>query len=773
MKILPFSEIDPSDWDALVASSPDGFLWATAAWREVVLGVERWGLVDHSFGIYDGGRLVAVTPLQYIPAIQQLASGGWSLSGPVVIAGAESKYRRKIIQYAMMHIEGLAHDLGASSISFGAPAMNETSLKAPWGVNPWLEYGFDDCSGTTRIVDLAPDEDVLWKNVSSTAKHAIRKAREEGLSVSRERWADMLDAYYAAHVETYTRTGVPPHPRAYFENIAIYSAPAGTSVLWVCRDMEGKAVAFHNSALFKEAGMYHTGCSIGTASRSGAGYLLFWEALRGVKQLGCRWYECGETFPAKRAAHAEKDKTFGLTVFKSKFGGEDHRVFKCIRHLEHNIEKRVAEPLKRELLKNFMRSGKQLVRAILGRDATERLAGWLWGGYRFVQWAKRPRRTSFIRPYWGGRELAALCTPSAYNRALDRCRAVLRRDLALETGDDVVLTSSGRTALEVCLRGLAQKYPGRRVVVIPSYSCKGVLDPVERAGLIPLYVDSTSALNPDQGVVREVLDETVLACVYPHLCGNVDEVSQLRGLAQEHGIAWIDDYCQGYAPGLDIAHNGFAVFSFGMGKNLMATAGGALVARGVKNNNDISHVLSTETSKHAGVRLLVILLRHFLRFSVPDRFLGKPRALGAQYEYKGMSKLDAVLLNVQLAKAPEIIRVRRENGQNLLEVMPSDVPGGITAPRHLFTKFPLVCKDDTEVERLCAVFWKYNIELENMYIPLHMRFDRFCVSEYCPPCCEKLKGHVFNVPVRPNMSNREKIRVRRALSEFFGERDNG
>jgi hypothetical protein len=43
----------------------------------------------------------------------------------------------------------------------------------------------------------------------------------------------------------------------------------------------------------------------------------------GAKASGLRWYDCGAIFPGKSATQKQK----GLTIFKTKFGGQPHRLF--------------------------------------------------------------------------------------------------------------------------------------------------------------------------------------------------------------------------------------------------------------------------------------------------------------------------------------------------------------------------------------------------------------------------------------------------------------
>jgi hypothetical protein len=133
----------------------------------------------------------------------------------------------------------------------------------------------------------------------------------------------MLDEYYRVHVETYHRTGVRPHPRAYFAGIATTIAKDGHAVLWVGRDASNHPVAFHNCARFRDGSLYWTGCCETSHLPSGVNYLLFWHALAGAQEDGCGWYETGEAFP-----NTDDSKLKGLTLFKAKFGGELYRYYR-------------------------------------------------------------------------------------------------------------------------------------------------------------------------------------------------------------------------------------------------------------------------------------------------------------------------------------------------------------------------------------------------------------------------------------------------------------
>jgi hypothetical protein len=129
-------------------------------------------------------------------------------------------------------------------------------------------------------------------------------------------------------VETYRRTGVEPHPRAYFAGIAEEIAPRGNAILWAAFDPSGAPHAYHNDAVLDQGCLYHTGCSTTRALAAGANYLLMWTAIADAKRRGASHFEVGDVF-----FDVPMGKEEGLTRFKSKFGGVLHRSFKSRKRL--------------------------------------------------------------------------------------------------------------------------------------------------------------------------------------------------------------------------------------------------------------------------------------------------------------------------------------------------------------------------------------------------------------------------------------------------------
>lgn len=329
LSLKQINEIPIECWDALVATSPEGWAFGYRAWQNVILGVPEWSLIDHSFGIFDNDELLAVVPLQFDPRNSFLASTGWGGCGPILSKNAMGS-RRDLVKLAVLdNIHKVAFLTRASHFHFTVSPVTEIACEGMGELDWYCKQGFRDNSGVAHVINLTVGESELWKALSATARYTVKKAGELGISVSQESWASCVHEYYRVHKENYIRTGVTPHPRAYFEGIAKEMAPIGCSVLWVARNRLGAAIGFHNDVHFKKGAWYHTGCSTDAGLKSGANYLLFWEAIRGAKISGRLQYDCGEIFPG-----TDDEKSKGLTFFKTRFGGAPRRYMRLVKSFD-------------------------------------------------------------------------------------------------------------------------------------------------------------------------------------------------------------------------------------------------------------------------------------------------------------------------------------------------------------------------------------------------------------------------------------------------------
>src|ERR1700694_5164951 len=317
MEIIQSSAADPVEWAELLDASDDVWLYHTHQWIESTARI--FSLTNHYLIARENRRNIGAFPLQLSPAFRLgqprhvVHSTMMGPAGPFCIKDIGDKQRNTICSELTSAAANWARSQGAETLLCALSPLAANSDHS--GVNPLVLCGWQDKSTHTHVADLTVSQDELFRNLSKGAKACIKKSAQEGVSVQRVEWRLMLDDYYKLHVETYNRTGVAPHPRSYFELIADLGSQ-GNAVLWVCKNSAGNPIAFHNCARFRDTSLYWTGCSAASALTSGANHLLFWSALIGAKQDGCRFYEIGEVFP-----EAQRGKLKGLTDFKKMFGG--------------------------------------------------------------------------------------------------------------------------------------------------------------------------------------------------------------------------------------------------------------------------------------------------------------------------------------------------------------------------------------------------------------------------------------------------------------------
>lgn len=339
LSFIDRGKIQGDHWDRLVRGSPDGWVFALYGWQELILSVEEWRLADFSFGVLDNGDLVAVVPLQFNPGTEMLGLSAWGGCGPVLRGDISSAERARLLAEIYKRCRTVGAECGAGAIEFQQMAVTRSSLGSSRGVNPAVFDGFDDLSGLTQVIDLSSGDDGLWANLAKNARNIIRRAEKSGIRAERVDWRDHLHRYYELHCETYNRTGVTPHPIAYFAGIAEKMAPADHAALIAAYDAGGRVIAYHNDAWFGAGALYHTGCSLDDAQDTGANYLLLWKAIVAAKAAGKCHYEVGPIFPT-----SSDRKQQGLTFFKTRFGGEPHRAFRSSMKLKFDIDTASANP---------------------------------------------------------------------------------------------------------------------------------------------------------------------------------------------------------------------------------------------------------------------------------------------------------------------------------------------------------------------------------------------------------------------------------------------
>ncbi|HEX2233617.1 MAG TPA: GNAT family N-acetyltransferase [Thermoleophilaceae bacterium] len=159
-------------------------------------------------------------------------------------------------------------------------------------------------------VDLADGMERVSSRMHASKRRGVKKARREGVEVQRRTDRQALDAFYALHVRTRRKHGVPTQPKRFFRRLEeLFRRELGFVLLaW----HGGAPVAAEVLLVFNGVLTSKYSASDPQKGNLRANELVKFEAYRAACELGCRVVDLGR---------AEKDN-HGLRGFKEDMGGE-------------------------------------------------------------------------------------------------------------------------------------------------------------------------------------------------------------------------------------------------------------------------------------------------------------------------------------------------------------------------------------------------------------------------------------------------------------------
>jgi len=293
-------KLQPADpeWGAFVDRQPDALPFHRPAWVDTVAGA--YGL--RAFVIAVRG-----------------ASGEIAAGVPVIEVHPPLRPAR----WVSLPFTDVCPPLAASPGDVSRLVAALDTARAASGASRWEARGplpggapFED-AGYRHVLRLGPDADAVFAGFHrSQVQRNIRKAEANDL-VLRIGTADddLLDDFYALHLDTRRRLGVPIQPRRFFSLLRERVLRSGMG--WVVSvESGGRPVA---AALFLAANgtvVYKYGASDADAWRLRPNHLLFWHAIRTACEAGYRAFDFGRS---------DADAG-GLRAFKASWGAEEERL---------------------------------------------------------------------------------------------------------------------------------------------------------------------------------------------------------------------------------------------------------------------------------------------------------------------------------------------------------------------------------------------------------------------------------------------------------------
>lgn len=334
---------DPA-WLALVESSPSAEVFHHPAWLELLR--DQYGYAIEVCCVGNGEGIEAGIPLARVES---------RLTGRRLVA----------IPFSDVCAPALAADADPVALDALGPALTARARQdgleltvhgpLPGAADAHVQGGY-----LRHVLPLAAELAEVERGYSkSQVKRGVKKARKEGLRFERRSDREALDAFYALHMRTRKKLGVPTQPKRFirrFERLF----DAGLGFVGLAYD-GGRPVAAAVFLTFNGTVTYKYGASDPKRLAKRPNHLIFAETIRWACEEGYGRFDFGRT-------EVENE---GLRAFKKSWGAEETDLPYT------HIAERAPDPgpgLRERLLGVTIRRSPALVSRLIG-EALYRHAG--------------------------------------------------------------------------------------------------------------------------------------------------------------------------------------------------------------------------------------------------------------------------------------------------------------------------------------------------------------------------------------------------------------
>lgn len=299
--------------------------------------------------------------------------------------------------------------------------------------------------------------------------------------------------------------------------------------------------------------------------------------------------------------------------------------------------------------------------------------------------------------------------------------------------------ASGTDALELSLRSLGVK-DGDEIITAPN-SAVATAMAIIAAGAKPVFVDiesNTFNINPD--LIEKFITPKTKVILPVHLFGNPAKMDKIMAIAKKHKLAVVEDACQ--AHGVKIRGNA-GCFSFYQTKNLGAYGDGGAVATNDKN------LYNT----------ILAMRQYGWNDDRESQIYGRNSRL---------DELQAAILRAKLRHLIHWTQKRKQIANSYCKILaetPLKLP--INNDSHVFHLYVIQTPLRNKLkffleERGIKAMVHYPV-----IIPNQLYFRKLGYKKGLCKMAEKVNSMILSLPIYPEMTKDEVIKVCQAIKEFF------
>ncbi len=320
MKIVSYKQIETNEWNTFCKKHNEGWFWHTSNRIEHAMNASRSiKSINESFAVMDEKKIMAIAPLtidKYIYLdLTEIGYGGFGTPLALVSDEISKNRRSKIYTLIFEYIDMLAHKYDAKR------ALMIKTLKYPIEntENKALEYGYNDISQSTQIIDLSKEKANIFNEFSNNHKRSIEKAKKI-LDVEIYDHQNINTEIFTEYEEFYKKAaGENVRPKKVFDLSYEYLIN-GCAALCIAK-YKKLSVGFLLVIYYKNMAYFLNSAKEDAFNLCPISHLMHWKIILFLKKMKINFYEIGLRQFNNNLSENPSQKQLNISLFKKGFGG--------------------------------------------------------------------------------------------------------------------------------------------------------------------------------------------------------------------------------------------------------------------------------------------------------------------------------------------------------------------------------------------------------------------------------------------------------------------
>lgn len=324
MQITTLTKEKYEEWDKFCLESDDAWFWHTSKRLEYILKCKpELKTTSKSFMITHGSEIIAICPLTIElinfngKRFKEFSFGGLPMFFPAFKNNLKRKSRKRIEEMIFKHVDELAMKNNVTRSSFRCSPLSPSFLKSAFNRNNIaMEYGYNNISLNTSIIDLTRDLEDIRESLRRNHRRAIEKASNFKVETF-DKNNITKEIYRKYQIMHHKDVGYIARPQITFDSMYNWIID-GNAVLFELKNSD--SIGFFYVFLYKNRAYAGSCCNEPTCTEFGVQHVLIWHTITWLIKNNFKYLELG----FQKYAYTQHDfpgpKEISISLFKRGFG---------------------------------------------------------------------------------------------------------------------------------------------------------------------------------------------------------------------------------------------------------------------------------------------------------------------------------------------------------------------------------------------------------------------------------------------------------------------